>query len=456
MSLLLDVFYLLLLVGATLGQSEDPFAEFDTDETVLVEQDDYDVIESDVVEEPPPVTTDQDQQMIDDDVDTSDDVTIEDEDFEGVESNEKPAPGAGKKELNIIKGPINMKGQWEDYYLEIIGLVGVFVYALNFYTGKAINNRLANAWFDHHKKLLSEAFCIVGDDGVSKEISDGILVKESENKFVVWCTGRMGCEGIKIEIKLLRRQDLISLISQLFKPQSDTITITTYMAPEDMDSVVLAIMPKKGLKRLQQEVQDLAHFATERKIESYDLPSTLGILVEFTEVANELLTSPVCRTISENIDVFDSIHFSDYYTGFKISQEGQVETDRPKPVKRLIFNFVIPGHGKKTKNAVMTSTEPLLRMALHMISRVHKFKLSKEKKMKAEKHRIQVEEEYLKQTHVQRQEAAQARRDEKKRQEKEKIQDLDPDAQRRYEEKEYKKNMRRSGPKVKQLKVKTG
>eukprot|EP00116_Pleurobrachia_bachei_P013510 sb/3473772/ len=67
-----------------------------------------------------------------------------------------------------------------------------------------------------------------------------------------------------------------------------------------------------------------------------------------------------------------------------------------------------------------------------------------------------VEEEYLKQTHVQRQEAAQARRDEKKRQEKEKIQDLDPDAQRRYEEKEYKKNMRRSGPKVKQLKVKTG
>eukprot|EP00116_Pleurobrachia_bachei_P015233 sb/3475495/ len=119
------------------------------------------------------------------------------------------------------------------------------------------------------------------------------------------------------------------------------------MAPDDMDSIVLAIMPKKGLKRLQQEVQDLAHFATERKIESYDLPSTLGILVEFTEVANDLLTTPVCRTITENIDVFDSIHFSDYYTGFKISQEGQVETDRPKPMKRLIFNFVIPGHGKK-------------------------------------------------------------------------------------------------------------
>ena len=40
---------------------------------------------------------------------------------------------------------------------------------------------------------------------------------------------------------------------------------------------------------------------------------------------------------------------------------------------------------------------------------------------------IQVEEEYLKQTHAQRQEAAQARRDERKRLEKEKIQEMDPE-----------------------------
>merc|ERR1719197_1123614 len=109
-----------------------------------------------------------------------------------------------------------------------------------------------------------------------------------------------------------------------------------------MDSVVLAIMPRKGLKRLQQEVQDLAHFATEKKSEKYELPSQLGILAEFAEVSNEFLTAPVCKTIAENVEVFDSIHFSDYYTGFKISQESQTEEERPKPVKQRIFNFVIP------------------------------------------------------------------------------------------------------------------
>ena len=38
----------------------------------------------------------------------------------------------------------------------------------------------------------------------------------------------------------------------------------------------------------------------------------------------------------------------------------------------------------------METTEPLVRMALHMMIKVHKFKLSKENKNKAEKHRIQV------------------------------------------------------------------
>ena len=38
----------------------------------------------------------------------------------------------------------------------------------------------------------------------------------------------------------------------------------------------------------------------------------------------------------------------------------------------------------------METTEPLVRMALHMMVKVHKFKLSKENKNKAEKHRIQV------------------------------------------------------------------
>lgn len=54
--------------------------------------------------------------------------------------------------------------------------------------------------------------------------------------------------------------------------------------------------------------------------------------------------------------------------------------------------------------------------------------------MKADRNRARVEENFLKQTHAQRQEAAQTRREEKKRAEKERIMnEEDPERQRRLE-----------------------
>lgn len=55
-------------------------------------------------------------------------------------------------------------------------------------------------------------------------------------------------------------------------------------------------------------------------------------------------------------------------------------------------------------------------------------------KQKADRNRARVEENFLKQTHAQRQEAAQTRREEKKRAEKERIMnEEDPERQRRME-----------------------
>lgn len=60
--------------------------------------------------------------------------------------------------------------------------------------------------------------------------------------------------------------------------------------------------------------------------------------------------------------------------------------------------------------------------------------LGEKGKQKADKNRARVEENFLKLTHVQRQEAAQSRREEKKRAEKERIMnEEDPEKQRRLE-----------------------
>lgn len=82
-------------------------------------------------------------------------------------------------------------------------MTGLFVYFLNFFTGKSKNHKLANMWFHSHKSLLEENFSLVGDDG-KIELENPGLMKESENIYTLWCSGRTCCEGMLVELKFLK------------------------------------------------------------------------------------------------------------------------------------------------------------------------------------------------------------------------------------------------------------
>ena len=62
--------------------------------------------------------------------------------------------------------------------------------------------------------LLELQFTLVGDDG-TKNIEDiqEPMTKESENIFTFWCSGHICCEGMLVELKFLKRQDLVGVIS---------------------------------------------------------------------------------------------------------------------------------------------------------------------------------------------------------------------------------------------------
>lgn len=97
---------------------------------------------------------------------------------------------------------------------------------------------------------------------------------------------------------------------------------------------------------------------------------------------------------------------------------------------------------------------PLLQLVFHVTDKLRRFKLSKEGKVKAEKNRSRVEEAFLKATHAARAEMAQAKREERKRMEREKMLEIDdPDKQRKWEEREQRRQMKRRAPKMKQLKT---
>jgi len=379
-------------------------------------------------------------------------------------AKEKPRArptAAPPKTIKITNIPAHLRNNWENYYLEMLMVAGIVVYFLNFFTGKAKNQKIANSWFNCHKPILESNFSLVGDDG--KKSIDEIetqLQKDSENLFTLWCSGRTCVEGMLVELKLLKRQDLVSVISNLMKPAYDQVKIKVLMNAEDMDSYIFCLAQKKAAIKLSKEMTDIMTFCPEKKPaqEKYGLApnSSFFIMSEIPEVTTSMLgDSKMLAMINKYPDAIDSIHFSDQYTGPKAADD-QGPAELPEGKKVLIFTFNISG--LKDKMSIDDSVEtmkPLMLLVLYFIDKVKRFRLSREAKNKAEKNRSKVAEAFWKSIHAAKAERAQEERERKRREIKERIKEIeDPDRQRKLEERELRRERKKAAPKMKQLKVK--
>lgn len=381
----------------------------------------------------------------------------DEEEFEGFDQDKPAGKAKGEApDLKITKVPLHLRTSWDSFYLEMLMIAGLVVYFINFIAGKNTNQNLANAWFNSHKQLLEQNFYLVGDDGKSTEtekIGSGLL-KESENIYTLWCSGRTCCEGMLVELRFLKRQDLVHVISQMLRPACDQIVIKITMNTDDMDSFVFVLANKKTSVRLAKDMNDISTYCPEKKnVDKFGLPSSFQLLSEVGEVTSALIDSKVTAVFNKYEEYIDYIHFSDQYSGPKLPEDSQ-PSKLPEVKKVLIFSFNVPGRGKSTPET-MEAMRPLTQLVFHCMEKVKRLRLSKEAKQKAEKNRLRVEEAFLKTTHQQRAEAAQVRREEKRRAEKERIlNEDDPDKQRRWEEKEHRRELKKRAPKMKQLKVK--
>ncbi|XP_029428043.1 coiled-coil domain-containing protein 47 isoform X1 [Rhinatrema bivittatum] len=384
----------------------------------------------------------------------------DDEEFEGYDDKLDILPSKSKEPITIVDVPAHLQNSWESYYMEILMVTGLLAYIMNYIIGKNKNSRLAQAWFNTHKELLESNFALVGDDGTSKEpTSTGKLNQENEHIYNLWCSGRVCCEGMLIQLKFLKRQDLLNVLARMMRPACDQVQIKVTMNEEDMDTYVFAVGTKKALIRLQKEMQDLSEFCNDKPKSGakYGLPESVAIVSEMGEVTEGIMDTKMAHFLTHYADKIESIHFSDQFSGPKLMQEEGQPLKLPETKRTLLFTFNVPGLGN-TSPKDMESLLPLMNMVIYSIDKAKKFRLNREGKQKADKNRARVEENFLKLTHVQRQEAAQSRREEKKRAEKERIMnEEDPDKQRRLEEaalRREQKKMEKKQMKMKQIKVK--
>ncbi|KAL9705454.1 hypothetical protein quinque_008972 [Culex quinquefasciatus] len=93
---------------------------------------------------------------------------------------------------------------------------------------------------------------------LNRRIDPESFIKESESVYTLWCSGRTCCEGMLVELKMIKRQDLVSLIAGIMKPVQDQLHIKVEMSPDAMDNFVFCVATRKqAAKMFKKKMGDL-------------------------------------------------------------------------------------------------------------------------------------------------------------------------------------------------------
>lgn len=356
--------------------------------------------------------------------------------IESVVITESATPDATVQTPDPKSSTVSKKKQ--SFLVEIVCVSFLIMFVINYFTGKRENENLALSWaskFATKDSIFEKNFSLLG---VGEGDDSPLLLKEGQNVFKFYASGRRYCQGLLATMELKSRHDLLSRIYNMVVPCKDEISIEVYMNDDAMDHVVFALARKKMAKAMQKELRDLQRFAGSvvqppngRKW----VAEELAVVSESKEVAGDLITEAVLE------QVFGEKSFEKHGKGF-ISMH--VSDQLPGTQKKmLLFKFALPD----AKN--MADMTRLVALVPYYIDLVGRYKLSSQARSKTEAARAKAAQEAYKELQGARQEALQKKKAERKKMLEEAEAKLGAEAIRKKEEKERARQMKKAMPKVK-------
>ncbi|KAL0922776.1 hypothetical protein M5K25_006793 [Dendrobium thyrsiflorum] len=377
----------------------------------------------------------------------------DEEEFEGIpfqiadpspdspaEPSEPPAPveAVAGYPVPIPRQPFSLSS----YAIEIVCISFLIAFAINFFIGKRQNELVALCWASHFAtkdSIFDKNFSLLGT-GDGKEDAP-LLLKEGQDVFKFYASGRRFCQGLLATMELRNRHDLIARLTNLLFNKKDTITFEVMMSEDAMDHVVLAVARKKLAKSMHKECRDLQRFATVMPTAPSGrrwVAEDLLVVTESKEIAGDLITDAVIDQVFgekafEKIGKgFISLHFSD-----------QHPADTHK--KLLSLKLALPGANN------MTEMTRLVNLVPYYIDLIGRYKPSAQARAKTEAARAKAAQEAFREMQGLRQETLQKKKAEKKKIVEEAEAKLSAEAIRKKEEKERSRQMKKLMPKVKML-----
>jgi hypothetical protein len=316
----------------------------------------------------------------------------------------------------------------QNYYMEGACVVFLLIYGTVYWLGKKENERIALAWasqFVSKDSIFEKNFSLLGTgDGPD----DPLLVKEGQNVFKFYASGRRYCEGLLATMEFQARHDLLSRAWYLVSPGKDELNIDVYMNDENMEPIVFAITRRKQGKEMLKECKDLQQFASMLSPPTGPrkwVAEELVVISESREIAVDLLTDGLLEQVFGK-KAFQTV--APYFVSLHFSDQQAVGLHK----KLLQFKFLIPPAERMADMARLISIVP------YFIDAIGRYKLSAPARTKASGVRAKLDQENAKELAKARQEALQKKKMERETQ-----------LSSKQEEKERLRQLKKSMPKVK-------
>ena len=329
------------------------------------------------------------------------------------------------------------------YELEMLGATVALVYVGMYFYGSSTNSSLASDFLAAIKPTLTANFAEVGacgDEGSA-------FRKESANEFLLYASGRRGCEGMLLTLELAPRQDLLSWVLSLFLPATFADAVVIDVPMTKMEPFVLGILPKRGAKAAHAKAADLKDLAqvvpkpaakvsraSAADLEAWtfvtDAPEVLSTLLSAKFVEALRAHGPKPRTKKDvkkgetaPTGYFQMAHFTDQAL---IGAPASMQLSD----KVLRFKFALPragdlnpATGQPCMNAAeaMGLLKPLIALAASTIDAVGRLRLSKKASSKCKSLRAAMNAAADKEAEAERAEAQRAAREEAERAEHERL-----------------------------------
>jgi len=385
------------------------------------------------------------------DIDMENVENYDSDEFEGLEllkqKKEKQLPSEQATSTpNTRKGPIARKlmpkKEAIEYWPEVLGVVVVLIYFINYIIGSSKNRALAEAWLEACMEKLESNFTIIGIENKCK------LERDSASLYTLYCSGRINCESVTFSISLKPRHDLFMWLYGMVQALhfEDVVSIQVAMGLESetgarMEKFCFAVVNKSQELKVRSDHKDLSSPIVARRWKTR-LHDVFSCISDDDEIPKDFMPDVISSTLNEHRQYVKLLHFT----------EAMVFGESWNPLRHegpgMRFQFVIlpsdkknakDGGGEKSEEEKLAVGEMLLVIALRYIDKVVLHKLSGACRDRLKKVQSTKEELEFKKKQVVRDRAAQDRKVGKIQKEKAALASRSPEELAKYEEKMRKK-----------------